>query len=287
MVLTDGFCPACGRVAPLAAYQDLVGRYGGLLVIDDTQALGVLGDSPGARMSYGQGGGGTPRFAGLDGSRLLVGASLAKGLGVTVAVLSGDAERIRRFRASSLSRVHCSPPSVAVVSAAASALRIDAQSGDALRRRLAGRVHRFRTGLAERGLGADGGGFPVQTLGLPTGAGPRSLHRLLLRQGMRCLLLRGQEGSGGRLDFLITARHSPDDIDRGVALLAALVRGRSRPRTRSLLNLRPTAVSQVRIHSRRFARPANVSERSPMSSPSWTKSSNRRSTKSFDRYPRC
>ena len=47
VVVTDGFCPGCGRPAPLAAYLEMAVRFGGWLVIDDTQALGILGHSPG------------------------------------------------------------------------------------------------------------------------------------------------------------------------------------------------------------------------------------------------
>ena len=43
IVVTDGFCPGCGRHAPLAAYLESVRAYGGRLIIDDTQALGIYG----------------------------------------------------------------------------------------------------------------------------------------------------------------------------------------------------------------------------------------------------
>ena len=44
-------------------------------------------------------------------------------------------------------RVHCSPPSVANIRAAAHALELNRTCGDALRLRLAGLVGRFRTAL--------------------------------------------------------------------------------------------------------------------------------------------
>jgi 8-amino-7-oxononanoate synthase len=48
VVVADGLCAACGCAAPVAAYLDCVRRAGGLLVLDDTQALGLLG----ARMCW-------------------------------------------------------------------------------------------------------------------------------------------------------------------------------------------------------------------------------------------
>ena len=46
VIVTDGFCPSCGQAAPLPALARLAAEMGGLLVIDDTQALGVLGREP-------------------------------------------------------------------------------------------------------------------------------------------------------------------------------------------------------------------------------------------------
>jgi hypothetical protein len=60
------------------------------LVIDDTQALGILGHSPGPHAPYGKGGGGSLQWAGIGGPDVLVVSSLAKGFGAPVAVLAGS-----------------------------------------------------------------------------------------------------------------------------------------------------------------------------------------------------
>ena len=239
VVVTDGFCPACGRGAPLADYLALVRRYGGLLVIDDTQALGVLGAAPGPAAPYGRGGGGSARLADLSGPDLLLGASLAKGFGVPVAVLSGGAALIRRFREHSPSRLHCSPPSAAVIQAAGHALAVNDEAGDALRLRLARRVARFRQGLGAIGLAADGGPFPVQLLRPRPGLDALRLHRLLRQQGIRGVPLRGHGRGEARLGFLITARHQPEQIDACLPALAAAL-GPSARHARGNLPRRPT-----------------------------------------------
>ena len=46
VVVTDGVCTATGRTAPLPDYLKLVRERDGYLVIDDTQALGILGKRP-------------------------------------------------------------------------------------------------------------------------------------------------------------------------------------------------------------------------------------------------
>ena len=56
MIVTDGFCPDCGRVAPIAEYVAAAVSFGGLVLVDDTQALGILGER--GNGPYGDGGGG-------------------------------------------------------------------------------------------------------------------------------------------------------------------------------------------------------------------------------------
>ena len=175
VIVTDGFCPSCGRVAPLADYLALAQRRGGMLVADDTQALGILGQTPSVRMPYGQGGGGSLRWSGLHAPEALVFSSLAKGFGVPIAVLAGSRAWIRRYEEKSLTRVHCSPPSVATLRAAEHAVEMNRTWGDILRHRLALLVRRFREGLRALGLSASGGLFPIQTLVLPPRVDARSL----------------------------------------------------------------------------------------------------------------
>ena len=51
--------PCCGAPAPLTDYLKILRTWGGHLIIDDTQALGILGSHPGPDVPYGRGGGGS------------------------------------------------------------------------------------------------------------------------------------------------------------------------------------------------------------------------------------
>lgn len=220
LVVTDGFCPSCGQLAPLVAYQQAVQEHSGWMVLDDTQALGVLGAGPRAGAPYGRGGGGTLRCSGVRGPRVLLVASLAKGFGAPVALLAGGAAAIKRFEARSDTRVHCSPPSAAVVAAAARALSTNAVVGEALRVRLWRLVQRLPANLAAAGLGAEGGVFPVQTLALAPTLDVRALHHRLLTMGVRTVLRREHGGEGARISLLITTQHTPQQIDRATEAIA-------------------------------------------------------------------
>lgn len=221
LVVADGTCPGCGRAAPLAAYRDIVQAHGGQLVIDDTQALGILGDNPSATQPYGSGGGGSLRWNGVNDRRIVVIASLAKAFGVPVAGLAGSTDRVQRFEEHSQTRVHCSPPSTATLRAAAQALAINATRGDMLRTQLLHRVRYFRRRLAAAGLRATGGLFPVQTIDL-NGLDAGWLHDQLHQRGIHTLLHRARDNGGARLTLIITALHRRDTIDRTVEVLAQL-----------------------------------------------------------------
>ena len=220
LVVCDAFHPGRDAQPPLAGYARIACAHGGQLLLDDTQGLGIFGEPSGARLVYGHGGGGSLRRHGLAGTHVIVGASLAKAFGVPLAVLAGSTAAVERFAAHSETRVHASPPSEAVVAAADSALDANARHGERLRATLWASVRRLRMRLAELGVRAEGGAFPVQTLRAPTAVDLQRLHADLRAHGVRSVLVRERVGGGIRLAFLLTVEHRADDIDRAVAVLA-------------------------------------------------------------------
>ena len=223
IVVTDGLCPGCGRVAPLDRYLQVARRLGGWVVVDDTQGLGVLGAAPAAAAPYGRRGGGAARWHGIAGPELIVVASLAKGFGVPLAGLSGSAGLVSRFEAASQTRAHCSPPSVAALHAAEHAFRLNGHHGDELRLALARLVRHFRRRLAKAGVGVSGGLFPVQTLAPGPGLPAQALHERLAASGVRSVLHRRHGAGGPRVGFILTARHTRADVDAAVAAMHAAV----------------------------------------------------------------
>lgn len=221
LVLADGYCPGCGP-APISAYSRLAERFGGRLVIDDTQAVGVLGAGPAPDAPLGRGGGGSLRWHGVECGHVVVCASLAKGLGVPLAVLAGDADVVERFERCGETRVHCSQPSAAVLRAAERALALNRTVGDMLRARLAGLVDRLRTRSALAGLPLRGAMFPVQSL--DPGPGAARVHQGLLSLGVRTVLHRPVHGGGPVISFVLTARHGERDVDAAVAALVRATR---------------------------------------------------------------
>jgi 7-keto-8-aminopelargonate synthetase-like enzyme len=101
------------------------------------------------------------------------------------------------------------------------ALDLNEDHGDDLRRRLASLVSRFRCHLSKAGLAATDGLLPVQTLAGVQGIDLPTPHERLLRDGMRTVLHHARHSEGARMNFMITAGHQPNEIDRAVSVLVS------------------------------------------------------------------
>jgi 8-amino-7-oxononanoate synthase len=215
VIVTDGFFPLQGRAAPLRRFAELAGDRGGMLVVDDTQALGVLGSSPSGVAPYGSGGGGSLRFCGIERRNVILVASLAKAFGAPVAMIAGSEGAMEYLERGSFTRVHCSPVSAAAVAASKRALAINcSRAGDALRMRLARLVARF----------GGGGVFPVQRVACPKGIDAVAMEQALLARGIRGVVARAPHMREAQLCLLVTARHTERDIDHALESIAEAYR---------------------------------------------------------------
>jgi 8-amino-7-oxononanoate synthase len=223
IVVSDGMCTACGCATPVDVYLESVRSFGGLLVIDDTQALGMLGAFPEDRMPLGWGGGGSLRYQNISGPDVVVISSLAKAFGAPLAALCGSKAMVEHFENRSETRMHSSPPSIANIHAAERALKLNAEIGDRLRLRLMRRVQFFRDGLAALGLEVAGGIFPVQTLETLPGANMIRLYQHLLNNGIRTILRKDCNGQAPRISFVINAQHQFEEISHAIDVLAKAI----------------------------------------------------------------
>jgi 8-amino-7-oxononanoate synthase len=219
-----------GALAPIGRYLGEARRRGGLVLVDQSQVLGLIGARPTARSPWGQGGGGVLRhlglIAGASDSVLLL-ASWAKAFGAPLATLCGPAPLIEDIAREGPTQSHCSPPNQASLLAALGVLAINQRSGARLRRRLLDRVESLRGGL--RALAASvlpdlrfaDVGHPVQRLRLANRARTLALHAGLDACGLRTALLR-QRTHQCVLAVIVRADHDAADIDTLLAAMAAL-----------------------------------------------------------------
>ncbi len=223
LILSDSFFPSFGKPAPIEDYLQYARLFDGIVVLDDTQALGILGAHPSLGFPYGKGGGGMLRWSRSTSSRIIVISSLAKGFGVPIAVFAGGMDLVSDFESISETQVHTSPPSVASIYATEHALSINTKYGDAFRLRLAQLVMYFRNTMSEAGFTLYGGLFPVQTLRPIVGLSAEELYSRLLQQNIKTILHKGTAGTIAYVSFILTTRHSPNDIVKTIRIIKQLI----------------------------------------------------------------
>jgi 8-amino-7-oxononanoate synthase len=225
-LVTDGWCPGCSRPAPLRWLQRLAVRSGGLVIVDDTLAAGVLGARPerarrpGDRFGDGTG---TVRWCGLDHRAVLWVASLAKAFGSPLTVVTGCRADVNRL-ADAGSRWHSSPPSAADLAAAGTALRDPAAAER--RDRLARNVFRVRRALRAAGLPPVGLPFPLVCVRLPAVVDPAGWQRAARAGGLSAVVQQPRCRRDPVPALLIRADLDDITLDRAVrATVAAATSG--------------------------------------------------------------
>lgn len=240
-IVSDGWCTRCGKAAPIWKYGQIAQIFKGRLLIDDTQALGILGKHPTKKMPYGYGGGGILQWCGFSSSQALTISSLAKGFGVPLAVFSGDYEIVEWFRQNSLTRVHTSSPAMNTVQAATSALSINRLKGAALRLRLYNLVRLFRALLQQEGINPLGSIFPLQTVPVKNPELALDIYREVRKQGYDFLLLKGRTKNELQLGCILRADHSIYEVTQVAKILWDLLVSK---RKESIKNLELTFKKQ-------------------------------------------
>lgn len=212
VVLTDGVFAVSGRVAPLAAYGDVLRRYdGALLVVDDAHGFGVLGAA----------GRGSVEYAGRWGcAGVRVTGTASKALGGYGGLVVGSAAEVRDLQARSPLYAGSTPPPAPVAAATAAALRI-AREEPRLRAQLAHNVRQLRAGLRALGLPVEDWPTPIVPIVLPTGAAMQTLHDRLRAEGVIVPYLPRYAGLGphGALRVAVFATHQPHHFEQLFSVL--------------------------------------------------------------------
>lgn len=197
------------------------------MVVDDTQALGILGELPEPSLPWGRGGGASVRHQRLPDSNVVWVASLAKAFSAPLAALLGPSEILNAFRDRALTRVHCSGPSEASIAAGLAALRRNAREGERRRRCLAERITEFRGVLRGLSIPVAGGLFPYQTVLVERA---EAAHEYLAERGLQAVLHRPGANAPACLSFLLRADQKPEDIQRCAQALGNWQQGHRRDR---------------------------------------------------------
>ncbi len=216
LIATDGVFSMDGIVANLAAICDLAERYGALVMVDDSHAVGFMGAS----------GRGTPEHCGVAARVDLLTGTLGKALGgASGGYTSGRREIIAWLR--QRSRPYLFSNTLAPVIAATSITVLDMLEESAeLRQRLHENARYFRAGLAGCGFTLVPGEHPIVPVMLGDARLATEMAARLLDAGIYVVGFSFPVVPKGaaRIRTQLSAAHTREHLDRAIAAFATVGR---------------------------------------------------------------
>jgi glycine C-acetyltransferase len=213
LIATDGVFSMDGYLARLRDICDLAEEHGALVMVDDSHAVGFVGPT----------GRGTPELHDVVERVDVVTGTLGKALGgASGGYTSGRREIVELLR--QRSRPYLFSNSVAPPIVAASLKVLDLlESSDHLRERLRANTASFRGRLAELQLEVLPGDHPIVPIMFGDAALAASISERLLEHGIYAVAFSYPVVPHGqaRIRTQVSAAHTPEDLERAAAALAA------------------------------------------------------------------
>ncbi len=208
IVATDGVFSMDGIVADLRGICDLAARYGALVMVDDSHAVGFMG-------AHGRG---SHEHAGVMGRIDLLTGTLGKALGgASGGYTSGRRELVDYLRQRSRPYLFSNTLMPAIAATSVAVLDLLESASD-LRERLFANAGRFRAGMAASGFRLVPGEHPIVPVMLGDAVVAGTMADKLLERGIYVIAFsypvvpKGQ----ARIRVQLSAAHTPDQVDRAV-----------------------------------------------------------------------
>ncbi|MFT4109021.1 glycine C-acetyltransferase [Propionicimonas sp.] len=207
VIVTDGVFSMDGSYAPLDGICDLADTYRALVLVDDSHAVGFVGEH----------GRGTPELFGVEGDVDIVTGTLGKALGgASGGYVSGASEMIALLRQRARPYLFSNSVAPAVVAGSLAALELVSSSQDA-RARLAANAALFRTLMSSAGFDLLPGSHPIVPVMFAGEDGARTASRIadrMLAEGVYVIAFSYPVVPKGkaRIRVQLSAAHSEDDV---------------------------------------------------------------------------
>ena len=218
LIATDGVFSMDGIIADLKSIADLADRYGALVMVDDSHAVGFVGEH----------GHGTPELCGVEGRIDILTGTFGKAMGgASGGYVAGSAEIVELLRQRSRPYLFSNSlaPSIAVATLAALDL-LEGDEGRLLRARVRANGERFRAAMSGLGFDLVPGRHPIIPVMLGEARLAGAMAEQLLAEGIYVIgfsfpvVPRGR----ARIRTQMSAAHDEAQIDRAVAAFAKVGR---------------------------------------------------------------
>ena len=216
LVATDGVFSMDGVIANLREFCDLADQYGALTMVDDSHAVGFVGEK----------GRGTHELRGVMGRIDVITGTLGKALGgASGGYTSGRKEIIAWLR--QRSRPYLFSNTLAPVIAKTTIACLDLlETGDALRVRVRENSVRYREGMTKAGFTLAGAGHPIIPVMLGDAKVASELADRMMKRGIYVIGFSFPVVPKGkaRIRTQMSAAHTPEQVDRVIAEFTSIGR---------------------------------------------------------------
>jgi glycine C-acetyltransferase len=212
MIVTDGVFSMDGTIAPLAEICDLADRYGALVLVDDSHAVGFLGGT----------GRGTHEHCGVRGRVDLLTGTLGKALGgASGGYVSGRKEMIDLLRQRSRPYLFSNTLAPVITATSIAALNLLTTSTE-LRDRLEANTKAFRDGLRQAGLEVKPGIHPIVPVMLGDAALSQRFSARMLAKGIYVVgfFYPVVPQGAARIRTQVSAAHTSEDLTSAIQAFA-------------------------------------------------------------------
>jgi glycine C-acetyltransferase len=205
LIATDGIFSMDGYIARLDKICDLADKYDALVMVDDSHAIGFMGDH----------GHGTPEACGVEGRIDILTGTLGKALGgASGGYTSGRREIIDLLRQRSRPYLFSNSVAPPIVAASLKVLDLVGQSSE-LRERLKENTHYFRAQMTAAGFNVLPGEHPIVPVMFGDAAVATRVADLLLKKGVYVIAFSYPVVPQGkaRIRTQISAAHTRKEIE--------------------------------------------------------------------------
>ncbi|HEY4351121.1 MAG TPA: glycine C-acetyltransferase [Paraburkholderia sp.] len=218
LIATDGVCSMDGIIADLAGICELADRYGALVMVDDSHAVGFIGEH----------GRGTPEHCGVADRVDIVTGTLGKALGgASGGYVAAKNEIVELLRQRSRPYLFSNTLTPSIAAASLQVLELIASDeGAALRSRVRANGAHFRREMSALGFALVPGEHPIIPVMLGDAQVASTMADALLHEGVYVIGFSYPVVPKGRarIRTQMSAAHTPEQIDQAVAGFARVGR---------------------------------------------------------------
>ena len=212
LIATDGVFSMDGIIANLQGVCDLAEKYGAMVMVDDSHAVGFVGEH----------GRGSAEHCGVEGRVDIITGTLGKALGgASGGYTSGKRQVVDWLRQRSRPYLFSNTLMPAIAGASLTVFEM-IEHGGALRKQLYANAARFRSEMTKLGFTLAGAGHPIIPVMLGDASLAQEMAQEMLERGIYVIgfsfpvVPKGQ----ARIRTQMSAAHSAEDIDRAVQAFA-------------------------------------------------------------------